>query len=340
MKFKKIFLFFISTILGLIFVIYLLKRADLKKILKILSLLSWWQILLIFLISILNLLLIIKKWQILTKPYNYKNKIKNLVPAILGEQAISYLTPIMYVGGEGFKAYLIKKNENKSFVETFGLVIVDRIAEGIALLFFLIIGGIISLLNGLYFFGSFLLFFSFLIIILIITVSHLPNFFSWLIRFFKFHRFLNEEIDQQKNLQEKIDREINIIKNFPKQEKKYFLLDIVISFFSIILLCSQIYFLMFFWGYKLNLFEIYLIRSFILLAGLVPTPGSVGGFEGAVVFVFNLLNFNLEHAFSFILVIRFIQLILVLLGLLFLVPYLGRIIVFLFFKNNEDMIKY
>jgi len=335
MKSKKIFLFFISIFLSLVFVIYLFYQAGFKKVFKILFLLSWWQMLAVFLIEILIFLLLIKKWQILTRPYGYKNRIKKLIPAFLGKRVISYLTPIMYVGGEGFKAYLIKKSEEKSFIQTFGLIIVDRIAEGIALLFFLALGGIISLLAGAYILGFFLILISLGLIILIIVFSRLPNIFYLLIKIFKFHKIAKQEINEHRTLQEKIDEEINLIKDFFQKRRKYFNLDVLLSFFYILFACSQIYLLMSFWGHRLYFFKIYLIRTFGILAGLVPTPGSLGGFEGAMAFIFMTLNLNLEHALSLSLVIRFIQLIFVAIGIFFVIPYLTKFIIPLIFRNNK-----
>ncbi|MCX7779013.1 MAG: flippase-like domain-containing protein [Patescibacteria group bacterium] len=335
MRFRKFFLFFISLFLGIIFVLYLFHRVGFRKVFHVLSLLHWWQLMIIFFINLFVLFLMIKKWQILVSSYGYRSGLKKLIPAFLSEQAISYLTPVMYIGGEGFKAYLIKKNENKSFVETFGLIVIDRMAEGAALLIFLTLGGIVSLLVGSYLLGFFLLIASLIIFILIIIIFRLPNILRFFINFFQFQKVISQEINEHQTLERKINEEINIIQKFFQHGKKLFHLDIILSLVIILLSCLQIYFLMFFWGQSLDIFKIYLIRIFGLLSGFIPTPGSIGGFEGAIAFIFAILKLNLEHALSFALVIRVCQLVFVALGVLFLIPYLTKLVFPLIFKNNH-----
>lgn len=334
MKSKNIFLFFVSIFLGFAFICYLFYQVDIKKIIQNLSLLSLWQIIIIFLINIFIFLTTILKWQILVKPYNYKSSLTKIIPIFLSEWTVSYLTPIMYVGGEGLKAHLVSKNEKQSFIKTFSLIIVDRIAEGVALLLFLIFGGTISFLLRHYLLGSLLIIFSILVIVLIFFASKLSNLFLLLNKIFKFYKITNQE-NKDKSPEEKIKEEIKIIEEFFRQKIKFFNLDVILSFLCIILACIQIYFLMSFFGYRLDFFKIFLIRTFIVFSGFIPTPASLGGFEGSMAFIFNLLGFRLEHALSFSLVIRFVQLIFVIFGIFFIIPYLTSLVIPLIFKNHK-----
>lgn len=315
MKLVKIFLFFLSIISGIVIVIWLFNKVGIEKVLTTLTLISWWQFLFIFFLSLINFAILLKKWKIISAPYHYKTSLKKLIVAFLGEQAISFLTPVMYVGGEGLKAVILKDDaEKKSFAQTFSLIILDRIADGCALLIFFILGGIFSFFFGYFLLGIVLTFISLIFIFILLLVFKIPEFFIFLIKSLGFKKVIKDE--------EKIKEEINVIKNFLILHRKNFNLDLFLSFLALILRSFQIYFIISFLGGKISFFQLYLIKIAIIVSGFIPTPGSIGGFEGAIAFIFSSLSLPLNIALALAIIIRTVQIIFVSFGIFSILPYL------------------
>jgi len=315
MKFKTIILFFISIFLGIILVVWLFTRVGIEKVVKTLTFISWWQFLIIFFISVINFALYLKKWKIISAPYFHKTSLKKLIIAFLGEQAISFITPIMYIGGEGLKTFLLKDDEEKkSFTRTFSLIILDKLADGYALLIFFILGGVMSFFFGYFFFGLILTFVSIIIIFLLILGLKIPEFLISILKFFGFKKVVKDE--------EKIKEEIYVIKDILNFHKKNFNLDVLVSFLALIIRSFQTYLIIFFLGEVVPIFKFYFIKVAIILSGFIPTPGSIGGFEGAIAFIFSLLALPLHTGLALAIIIRVIQIIFVSFGILSVLPYL------------------
>jgi uncharacterized protein (TIRG00374 family) len=314
MKFKLNLLFFSSLILGIALTALIFLKVGVDKIIKSISLISWWQFLIIFSINLIILLILAEKWKIITTPYHYKSNFQRILIAILGEQAISFITPIIYVGGEGIKTFILKEDdEEKSFTKTFGLVVLDRLAEGFSLVIFFLLGGVILFFSKYFFSGFFLIFVSLLILILIFLSFRIPQFFSKIVDFLFKKKLVKDK--------ERFKKEIEIIKDYIFHHENFFNRDIFYSFIVLILKTFQVYLILLLLGTKPSFFHIYFIEVIILLTGLCPTPGSLGGLEWSLVFIFSLFNLPSFDALSLAVVLRATQLILVALGLFLIFPY-------------------
>lgn len=335
---KKFFLFSLCVILGLTLFLYFFWRAGPKETIQLVFLFSGWQFLLLFLISAINFWIFVKKWQVLSYSYNYQIPFFRLVPIFLSEMAISYLTPIMYVGGEGVKAYLLEKNEKKPFIKTLGLIAVDKLGEGIVLWLLLLSGGIIFIFQKIYFLGFFLISFAFGLLILLFIIFKFKGFFPLLLKIFNLIKiFQFKELEQKPTAQtkeEKIQELSQTVKDLLSRYKKYFIVNFGLSFVYRVVSMGQIYLMLFFWGYKLSFIQIYLIKIMTTLAGLVPTPGALGGFEGINVFIFDSFNLSAPLAMAFSSVWRFFQLIFVGAGIFFIVSFGLKFIFRWLFKNS------
>ena len=66
------------------------------------------------------------RWQILNKMADMNMSIKNLLPMVLVGLAVNNITPSGRGGGEPVRAYILAKEENHPFEETFAAVVADR----------------------------------------------------------------------------------------------------------------------------------------------------------------------------------------------------------------------
>lgn len=327
MKFKRVFLFLLSVVLGIAVVVWLFTQIGIDKVVRVLIAFSWWHFLLVALISAVIIFLYLRKWKIISEPFQYKTSWRRLLTAFLGEQAISFITPIMYIGGEGVKAFILKENEEKkSFFRTFGLIIIDRLAEGCALLTFFLLGGIVLFFSRYFLFAAIMVFISLGILILIFIGFKMPSFFLFIIKILGFKKLLKDK--------EKTEEEINIIEEFLVSHRKLFILDILFSLFIIILSSIQIYLILFFLGKFTSVSEVYFIRVATLIAGLIPTPGSIGGFEGSIAFIFSVLGIPVQTGLALVLVMRGLQLIAIALGITLIFRHLTTNIFPTIFNNN------
>lgn len=328
MKYKRFFLFFFSVILGMTALILIVRKVGLDKIFSALAIFAWWHFILLLFSVVLILFVYIKKWQILVKPFNYQTKWRKIFVAVLGSQTISFITPIMYVGGEGIKALLLKEdNEEKSFLKTFGLIIVDKLAESLGLLIFFVLGGILLLFNHLQLLGLLMIFLSLIILILFFISLKATNFFMFFIKIFGFGRILKDE--------QKTKEEVNMIEQFLSTHRRSFIYDVVLSFFALVLSVLQIYLMLVFLGLNGTIFEIYLIKVATMIGSLVPTPGSIGGFEGSIVLSFSMLNLPVQTGLALTIIMRALQLIEICVGSVLIFPYLTKTIFAKVFNDKK-----
>lgn len=328
MKFKRVFLFFFSIILGIVAFILIFKKVGVGKVMQALALFTWWHFLLIILVGVLVIFFFLKKWKVIAQPFQYKTSWRKLLVAFLGGQVISFVTPIMFVGGEGIKAMLLKEDdEQKSFVRTFGLIIIDRLAEGCAILILFFLGGLTLFFYKFFLLGAIMVFISLLVLIVVFLGLKATPFFLFLIKIFGFKKAFKDE--------EKAKEEINIIEDFLKFHRKLFVFDIIFSLIILILSIVQIYLILLFLGKAPSIFEVYSIRVATLIAGLVPTPASIGGFEGSIALIFSLLKMPVQTGLALALIMRGLQLIEVGFGIFVVFPYLASTIFPTIFKNKK-----
>lgn len=329
MKFGKIFLFFLAVLVGLTAVIWLFLRVGIDNIINVLVIFSWQQFFLVVLISAIIVFIQIKKWEMIIRPFQYQTSRKKILMAFLGAQAITIITPIMYVGGEGVKALLLKEGSGrKSFIQTFGLIIVDRLAEGFALLTFFLLGGVLVIFYRYFTFGLIIIFLSLFVFIFIFLAIKAPAFFVFLIKFLGFKKFIEGK--------EEAKKEVNLMESFMTHHRRPFFVNIIFSFIILALSTFQIYLILLFLGQAVPVSDVYFIRLITFLGSLIPTPGSVGGFEGSVVFIFSILRVPLQLGLAMALVVRGVQFLIVVAGLILIFPYLTTVVLPTLLKNNYN----
>jgi len=100
--------------IGINKVIDAVKRAD------------FYFILLAIVMQIFTYYLFALRWNIINKTANIKTRVKDLLPMVLVGMAINNITPSGRVGGEPVKAYILSKETDNPYEETFATVIADR----------------------------------------------------------------------------------------------------------------------------------------------------------------------------------------------------------------------
>lgn len=123
MKNKKVILFFI---IGLAIMGVMLYYIGINEVIDALKSSNLWFVLLAFILQIFTYFLYTLRWHIINKAADMSLGIKRLFPMVLVSLAVNNITPSGRGGGEPVRAYLLSKEGNYKFEDTFASVIADR----------------------------------------------------------------------------------------------------------------------------------------------------------------------------------------------------------------------
>ena len=116
-----IFLLFGLAIMG-----GMLYFIGIDEVIKDLMLSNLWFVLLAVILQFVAYFLYTLRWHIINKTANINLGIRKLLPMVLVSLAVNNITPSGRGGGEPVRAYLLAKEGNYKFEDTFATVIADR----------------------------------------------------------------------------------------------------------------------------------------------------------------------------------------------------------------------
>jgi len=257
-----------------------------------------------------------------------------LFKVYLAGYSVRYLAPVVIIGAEIFQGKTLKDKNNIPWPKSMASIIIDRIMEWtinllvifLGTIFFLLAIGLPPLQTGIIC-GAFLL---------ILAV---------LLTFFYFKNFKNESIAKEvvyllgkRSLQQPLEIEQEMFAFFDFKNKRMW------TSFGICLLRALVVFLrtwllIFFLGKSVGPLTALSIVGFYHLAMILPIPAALGIHEAIQTFAFKFLKMGLGAATVFAMIIRAAELILSLLGLVFLFRFGVEIITFNFLKKLELVVK-
>lgn len=122
-KNKKIIVFFI---VGLAIMGVMLYYIGIDEVLDALKKSNLWFVLLAVILQFFTYFLYAWRWHIINNAADMSLGVKKLVPMVLVSLAVNNITPSGRGGGEPVRAYLLAKEGNYKFEDTFASVIADR----------------------------------------------------------------------------------------------------------------------------------------------------------------------------------------------------------------------
>ena len=266
--------------------------------------------------------------------------------AKLAEMSVSFLTPILYVGGEGIKAYIIKKRAKVPMTQGLVSILIDRLAElaAIFLFFFFALIWLLTLSTKL----SWILILLLLIIILLgvivaffcLGIFNPQKFFVAIMSIFRLGKD-EEKSEAQKRpaLAEKLIEIKDSLVIFFKHHPKVFISSILFSLIIIFLTVYQFKLIFLCLGYIMGWDEVVLVRVITGALSFIPIPGSLGTYEGGVILSLQALGIGPEGSLAFSLLIRAFQFILVVLGILCILNFAIGFIPRLFLGEGDSTYK-
>ncbi len=314
MKYLKfVFLGLGFALLGLI-----LRQTDLKEVWHQISLVGWVGIAVVIIFYFLEFLSDVCAWQLTFKsiPMTPKWTSRLFLIYMVGA-AFNRVTPLASLGGEGFKAVMLKTHYQISYQETSASIILTKTLNTGSLVLFVAIG-FFPLLASEQFSDSFKMVtgISFAIFACCIAIFFLVQRFrlaSWIAHRLG-HSLLGESLAKVLyNLRSVDDRLVEFYTN-PSRLRNGF----IVGFLNWPLGVLEIYFLMQFLQHPISFVDAWLFDSVAQLvrAGTFFIPANIGTLEGSLVVLGTALTGSPELGLAVSVIRRFKDILWILLGLL------------------------
>ncbi|MEA2098222.1 MAG: lysylphosphatidylglycerol synthase transmembrane domain-containing protein [Patescibacteria group bacterium] len=325
-KIKKVFFLLFSLLIGLSLFILAIQQAGINSVAETILFFPLSVILTVFLINFFAVCIVGSfRWKIIIDSQSrHKINFIKVIRAKLAGFAVSYITPSILIGGEPVRAYMIKEEAGCDWEKSFASVIIDQAIYLFTMFLFMVVGFLFLVdhfslpVSVFYGFGiiisaTFLIFYLFYSR-LINKNSDGHGFFMFIIKTIRLDR-----IKFIKRKEENIERTEKIIAYFFRKENKAFIKAFVFAIVEVLLYLVTIWIIILYLGKTIDLAYAIAIFFILTLANLVPIPGSLGSFEASLTFIFNLLELEKSNGFTFSLIFRFINIMLVFVGFFSLV---------------------
>ena len=306
----------LSLILGIILFYWITNIIGWKEIKNAFLVFSYWQGLIVLLITISVALVGALRWKEVLKGEGVLISLKDVIKPYLAGSSIVFLTPVIFWGDEVFQGYALKEKYSVPWTKGIASIAIERILEytgKIPLIFFsilffiqkispippkvvIILGGIFLLL------GIFIIIFYFKAFKKESIVRFFLRTFSLLER-----NGANSVLDIEKE-----------IFNFFHLTKTTTRRAFGLTFLRVALMILRTWVLILFLGKNLGILATVFILGFSYLATSIPIPAALGSHEAFQVLAFNSLGLGAQTAAAFAIIIRVSELIIALIGLWFL----------------------
>ncbi|MBI4640667.1 MAG: flippase-like domain-containing protein [Candidatus Tectomicrobia bacterium] len=307
---------FLALALGVIIYGLLFFKIGVTAVLDQISLLRW-NLLFIVILQVLSHGVNASAWSLTLGEERSLFHFRRFFLARLAGEAVNYITPSAYLGGEPLKAYLIK--DMLPLPRGMATVIVAKTTHIVSEAIFVFLGVFLS-------FSQLTLpphLKISMIVVLLLTIpvlaflliSQQAGGFSFAIRLlarFKIDRgYLAQTADEVKKMEENLEQ-------FYKRDKRRFFLSTLLSFLGWMVGVLEIFFIIWFLGGPPDLLTAMIIETMaqIVTALTFFVPGKIGTLEGGQALIFALLGMNMTMGFSLGIIRRIRELIWVGLGLL------------------------
>lgn len=270
----------------------------------------------VFLIDVSLIMLIgALSWQIVLRAYGHRLPFKDVLVIKLIGFAISYLTPSMYIGGEPVRVYLMGKKYNVSLTRIGATVVVDKFLELGAVLFYILLGSVYTLICYTLPLQLFILLvvinavFLGAVGLLLISFIYKTKPFSAVMGFFERFKLLKKSVGKATPFVLKLEEEVaSAFGKHRKSTLQAFFLNLAIGGFIFIKPAIFFYFLRIM--FSLSQLSLLYALTHLLLA-LQFTPGALGIFEWGEVGIFSIIGIQSEKALAYTLMVRIADLLVV-----------------------------
>jgi uncharacterized protein (TIRG00374 family) len=314
---KKV-LVILSVILGFILLGLVISSVDLSSVFQTLQLFSFSKFLLLLGFYLLLYIISLARWGMTINAFGKTIPFFKLLSYRLSEWALGYVTPFSRLGGEPMMAYLMKKESKLKFRKGISVILINKVFDFAAGLILACIGLIVLILSYWDELTGKTIFL--LIAAVVILAGIIYQFYSKTIKKEGFFTTLIEpfkKIIPHRKLHNNIKIVENVLINFFKSNRNKLIILAIISFIFQVLMLVEYKLIGTFLGMNLSFVQVLIINLFLVLSFIIPTPGSIGGMEGAMAFIFGLMGLGASRGFAFSLALRSVEITITVIGLCF-----------------------
>lgn len=318
---KKIFISLLGLFIGLSVFIFLIFNIGWETILEAFLVFPVPYFLILLILTIFTKVFKAWRWKFVFKTYGLHLPLSDLFKITMASSSIAYLTPSIILEGEAIEAVSFNEIFSIPWSKNIAIILTQKILEVSAFLLFLVLGIFIFL-----FFGNIPTHFSIivaggvtallisLVVIFYFKAAKRESFLVWLLGSFGFKK---EEFFKNANGKILLEIEQESFHFFnPKRKSLWAGLGIVI--FEYFLYLSKSWLLIFFLTGETNFFKVLATFGFLNLAFLLPLPAAIGTQEATQMYAFSTLGLGAQSGLVFSLILRGIDIIVFLIGLIFL----------------------
>jgi len=309
---KKLLFFFVSLLIGVGLLIGVINFIGWHEIISAFLIFTGWHGLIILLLTLLALFLSLWKWQIILKGQGYNLPLLKLAGPYLASFSLMYLFPVVSLGGEIFRGYILKEKFAIPWKNGITSILIDKILE-ITTIFIAILGGLIFFVfkvgfpvNRLAIIAGIILFLSAALLgFIYFKIFKKESIVKSVAKLLGRKNFFNMEILGA-------EREIFI---FFKSRKNYLLLAFLLAFLRIAATWLRTWLLVLFLGKSVGFLTALSLLGFYYIISLIPIPAALGSHEVIQTFSFSAFGLGVGLAPAFTMIQRGAELVLALAGL-------------------------
>ncbi len=315
-KAKKTLALIISFLIGLGIVFWIVRIVGLKEIKEVLINFASIRGVVILALTFFIWIAGAGKWHFILKNLGCRVPLKNLIPVVIAAFSISYIfSPAAFLGNLGFRVYAAKKKFSVPFHKNVSSVVVGEVLDIIVLFFFLILGSVVFLFSSSFPFGLFKIAVLAIAVSLVAVLSFFffrtyqkKSLLTWFLKLLKIGKQDNKTVWG-------IEKSMT---SFLNCKKVFFWKGLGLSFLKYLSIFSRIALVIYFLGGGFNILVALAVMFVLYLSYLFPLPASLGALEAGQVFAFQALGKGAAAGLGFGFVIRGADVILTLVGIIFL----------------------
>ena len=292
MKDKKVLIF---LIIGIAIMVVMLYFIGINQVIDALKKSNLWFVLLAVALQIFTYFLYTIRWHIINETENMSLGLKKLFPMVLVSLAVNNLTPSGRGGGEPVRAYLLAKEGNYKFEDTFATVVADRFFDTFPFL-------ILSILTIIGMIASFSLSIEWIILLVVCVVGITAavtlliyvcinedfgvKLTGWIVRLARRFYKKYDESTEKRIVDGVISFQTTMNSLFRSKKILYYALPLsfVIWVFEIL----RVYCVFLAFGARVSPIMIGEVFIFASLVGMVPLlPGGLGAIDGIMIVLYH-----------------------------------------------------
>ena len=326
--------------MGIILFAVAIEKIGVENLLATLLTLAWWKVLAIIGITLLIVLVSVIRWKIIIKGLGMEIKWRKVISAWIVGATFSYLTPVVFFGGEPLRAYFLKNNSEIPWSKNIASIVSDKVLELMTNLAIMILGVsflfsrvaipfkikliTILMIAGLLGMGCFFLYKTF----------RRKGFFSSIFKSLGIDKF--KKVKKMKGGIEETENEISY---FFKNCKKALVISVILSLAKGLLMVARYWVIILCLGGIIGFSQTLSVVGTTFLVYFLPIPAALGIHEVSQAFMFQLIGLGVGLGIASSVTLRCTELLMALVGIVVLIVFGWGILKSKIIRSKNKIIK-